>query len=44
MCNMLTQFFFKKILLWNYYYRGKSPNWDIGPWALFEDMDASEDE
>ena len=28
----------------NFYCRGESPNWDIGPWALFEDMDMSEEE
>ena len=22
---------------------GKSPNWNIEPWALFEDMDTSEE-
>ena len=26
------------------YCGGKSPNWYIGPWALFKDMDTSEEE
>ena len=33
-----------KIKILRGYCGGKSPNWYIGPWALFKNMDTSEDE
>ena len=33
-----------KIKILRGYCGGKSPNWYIGPWALLEDMDTSEEE
>ena len=32
------------LTLFNRYYGDKSPNLYIGPWALFDDMDMSEEE
>ena len=34
----------KEIFINNSSCGGKSPNWNIGSWALFEDMDTSEEE